>query len=107
GFVALGTTGEPSSLDELEQQAVLTTLLEAAGRTPVIAGVAGHQTKALRERGLRLNELPLAGLLVPAPYYVRPAQAGVTAHFTMLADLSAHPLVIYDIPYRTGVRIEL
>ncbi|GAB3255418.1 4-hydroxy-tetrahydrodipicolinate synthase family protein [Chitinimonas naiadis] len=107
GFVALGTTGEPSSLDEAEQDAVLATVLAAAAGKPVVAGLAGNNLAALQHRLTYLNTLPLAGLLVPAPYYVRPAQAGIAQFFIGLADASAHPLVIYDIPYRTGVRLEI
>lgn len=108
GVVALGTTGEPSSLDPGEQDAVLATTLDAAGRAlPVIVGVSGNNAHGMRERVLRLNALPLAGVLISAPYYVRPSQAGIAAHFTMLADTSEHPVVLYDIPARTGVRIEL
>lgn len=107
GVVALGTTGEPAALSYEEQDAVIATVLEAAGGLPVVAGAAGNQTAALHERVRQLNALPLAGLLVPAPYYIRPAQAGLVAHFTGVADLSEHPVLIYNIPYRTGVRIEL
>ncbi|BCZ79828.1 4-hydroxy-tetrahydrodipicolinate synthase [Paraburkholderia terrae] len=108
GVVALGTTGEPSSLEPGEQEAVLATTLDAAdGALPVIVGVSGNNARAVRERVLRLNALPLAGVLISAPYYVRPSQAGIAAHFTMLADASEHPVVMYDIPARTGVRIEL
>ncbi|MEX3975341.1 4-hydroxy-tetrahydrodipicolinate synthase [Paraburkholderia caribensis] len=108
GVVALGTTGEPSSLEPGEQEAVLATTLDAAGGAlPVIAGVSGNNPRAVRERVSRLNALPLAGVLISAPYYVRPSQAGIAAHFTMLADASEHPVVMYDIPARTGVRIEL
>ena len=108
GLVALGTTGEPSSLDAAEQEAVLATTLDAAGGAlPVIVGVSGNNARSMRERVLRLNALPLAGLLISAPYYVRPSQAGIADHFTMLADASEHPVVLYDIPARTGIRIEL
>lgn len=107
GFVALGTTGEPSSLDYGEQAEVLTTILDEAAHLPVVVGLAGNNAVELRERALRLNELPIAGLLVPAPYYVRPSQAGLIGHFTTLADTSAVPLLVYDIPYRTGVRLDL
>ncbi|CAG9201112.1 4-hydroxy-tetrahydrodipicolinate synthase [Paraburkholderia sabiae] len=108
GVVALGTTGEPSSLDAAEQEAVLATTLDAAGGAlPVIVGVSGNNARSMRERVLRLNALPLAGLLISAPYYVRPSQAGIADHFTMLADASEHPVVLYDIPARTGIRIEL
>jgi len=108
GVVALGTTGEPSSLDEAEQDAVLSTTLDAArGTLPVVVGVSGNNARDVRERVLQLNALPLAGLLVSAPYYVRPSQAGVAAHFEAVAQASKHAVIVYDIPARTGVRVEL
>lgn len=107
GFVALGSTGEPAALSRDEQDAVLATVLREARGMPVVAGVAGNQTAQLLERVRWLNALPLAGILMSAPYYVRPSQAGLVAHFTTLADASEKPVLLYDIPYRTGVRIEL
>jgi 4-hydroxy-tetrahydrodipicolinate synthase len=107
GLVALGTTGEPSALSEAESAEVLATILDAARGLPVVAGLAGNQTARLVERVARLNDMPVAGILVSAPYYIRPSQAGLIDHFTQLADASAKPVVLYDIPYRTGVRIEL
>lgn len=107
GLVALGTTGEPSSLNAAEQDAVLDTVLDAASGTPVLVGAAGNHSGHLRDAVARLSDRPVAGILTPAPYYVRPSQAGLIDHFTRLADASTKPLVIYDIPYRTGVPIEL
>jgi 4-hydroxy-tetrahydrodipicolinate synthase len=108
GLVALGTTGEPSSLDASEQEAVLATIFDTAeGRLPVVVGLAGNHAPTLLSRARQLGALPIAGLLVPAPYYVRPSQAGIQDHFTRLADASAVPLVVYDIPMRTGVAIAL
>jgi 4-hydroxy-tetrahydrodipicolinate synthase len=107
GFAALGTTGEPASLSYEEQDAVLATILRAAEGLPVIAGVAGNQTVAVRERVSRLSDLSIDGVMVTAPYYIRPPQAGIVDYFSTMADASAKPIVIYDIPYRTGVRIEL
>jgi 4-hydroxy-tetrahydrodipicolinate synthase len=107
GFVALGTTGEPAALDAAEQDAVLATILAAAGDVPVLAGVSGNHAASLRERIAQLNAQPVAGVLISAPYYIRPSQAGLIDHFLALADLSSKPVVIYDIPSRTGVRIEL
>ncbi|MFM0055064.1 4-hydroxy-tetrahydrodipicolinate synthase [Paraburkholderia phytofirmans] len=117
GLVALGTTGEPAALDAAEQDAVLATILDEAhsaahlardGRAlPVVAGVSGNHTASMRERIGQLNALPLAGVLMAAPYYIRPSQAGIVAHFMALADASEKPVVLYDIPYRTGVRLEL
>lgn len=117
GLVALGTTGEPAALDAAEQDAVLATILDEAqaaareaqdGRAlPVVVGVSGNHTASMRERIEQLNPLPIAGVLMAAPYYIRPSQAGIVDHFTALADASEKPVVLYDIPYRTGVRLEL
>ena len=109
GIVALGTTGEPSALDAAEQDAVLATILEAArdAPLPVVVGVSGNNTASMRERIQELNSLPIAGVLMAAPYYVRPSQAGIVSHFMALADASDKPVVLYDIPQRTGVRLEL
>src|ERR1700744_5170800 len=129
GLVALGTTGEPATLDAAEQDAVLATILDAAqpvgGATgtatgsggvadasppralPVVVGVSGNHTASMLARIEHLNSLPLAGLLIAAPYYIRPAQQGIVAHFNALADASAHPVVLYDNPQRTGGRLDL
>jgi 4-hydroxy-tetrahydrodipicolinate synthase len=107
GLVALGTTGEAASLSEAEQDAVLDTVLTAADDLPVIAGLAGNHVGQLQQRLRAMNRLPLAGVLSPAPAYVRPSQAGLIEHFTRLADACAQPLVLYDIPYRTGVNLAL
>ncbi|WCM22652.1 4-hydroxy-tetrahydrodipicolinate synthase [Paraburkholderia bryophila] len=119
GLCALGTTGEPATLDAAEQDAVLATILDevqtharthAAERRqplPVLVGVSGNHTASMLERIGQLNPLPIAGVLMAAPYYIRPSQAGIVGHFTALADASDKPVVLYDIPYRTGVRLEL
>jgi len=107
GFVALGTTGEPAALDAHEQDAVLATVLAAAGALPVVVGVGGSRTAAVCERIAALDALPIAGVLAAAPYYIRPSQAGLVGHFAALADASRRPLILYDIPQRTGVRLEL
>jgi 4-hydroxy-tetrahydrodipicolinate synthase len=113
GLVALGTTGEPAALEAAEQDAVLATILDAAQcgshatRLPVMVGVSGNQTASMRERIAQLNSLPIAAVLIAAPYYIRPSQAGIVGHFSALADASEKPVVLYDIPYRTGVRLEL
>jgi len=106
GFVACGSTGEAAALDEDEQLAVLDTVLEAAGGLPVMMGVAGSNARQAQARVRRLAARPLAGVLASAPAYVRPAQAGLIDYFHMLADAAAAPLVLYDIPYRTGVKLE-
>lgn len=106
GFVVCGSTGEAACLSDAEQQAVLRTVLDAAVGLPVLMGVSGAATQAVRDKMLRFAELPLAGFLVSAPSYIRPSQAGIAQHFNTLADASPLPLLLYDIPSRTGVRIE-
>lgn len=107
GLVALGSTGEAAALSDAEQDAVLATVLDAAEGLPVIAGLAGNHVGHLHERLQHLNTLPLHAVLSPAPYYVRPSQAGLVRHFQDLADRSQAPVVLYDNPYRTGVALDL
>lgn len=107
GFVACGSTGEAAALDEAEQLAVLDTVLHAAGGLPTVMGLSGYHLPHTLAWVKTLATHPLAGLLVPAPHYIRPSQAGLLQWFHAIADASALPLIVYDIPYRTGVRMEL
>lgn len=70
-----------------------------------LSGCHLPDTRAWVQRLAALDVPPLAGVLVPAPHYVRPAQNGLRAWFTELADASAMPLIVYDIPYRTGATL--
>lgn len=106
GFVVCGTTGEAAALSQAEQLAVLDAVLQRVPAERVIMGLAGNQLSALLDLQREIQRRPLAGLLVPAPYYIRPSQAGLEHFFTTLADAAEVPLVLYDIPYRTGIRIE-
>ena len=107
GFVACGSTGEAAALEADEQLAVLDTVLAAAGKLPVVMGVGGYNLK----RALSAIEVaatrPIAALLVAPPCYIRPSQQGVIDWFTTLADVSPVPVILYDIPYRTGVTLAL
>lgn len=107
GFVACGSTGEAAALIKTEQLAVLDTVLQAAGTLPVVMGVSGYHQGQTAAWVRELSKRPIAGLLVPAPHYIRPAQAGLVQWFTALADASDKPLVVYDIPYRTGATLTL
>jgi 4-hydroxy-tetrahydrodipicolinate synthase len=106
GFVACGSTGEAHALDEDEQLAVLDSVLEASSK-PVIMGVGGPNRRAVHAQLAALHSRPLAGLLVPPPYYVRPSQEAIVDYFLDIADAAPCPLVVYNIPYRAGVAIEL
>ncbi len=105
GFVACGSTGEAAALDKAEQLQVLETVLGAAQGLPVVMGLSGYHQGQMLEQVQALAHYPIAGLLVSAPHYIRPAQEGLLHWFRTLADASAAPLLIYDIPYRTGATI--
>ena len=112
GFVACGSTGEAAALDHQEQLAVLQTVLKASPGLPVVMGASGYHLPHLLRWVQTLGEVTeatggtrLAGVLVSAPHYIRPSQAGVLHWFGAIADASAVPLLVYDIPYRTGVSI--
>ena len=105
GFVACGSTGEAAALDKAEQLAVLETVLGATQGLPVVMGLSGYHLGQTVAWVQTLARYPLAGLLVPAPHYIRPGQDGLLHWFRTLADASHVPLVIYDIPYRTGATL--
>jgi len=105
GFVVCGSTGEAAALDETEQLAVLDTVTSAASGLPVVMGLSGYHLGKTIAWVHRLATRPLAGLLVPAPHYIRPSQAGLLTWFRAIADASPAPVLIYDIPYRTGATL--
>ncbi|HAP27161.1 MAG TPA: 4-hydroxy-tetrahydrodipicolinate synthase [Achromobacter sp.] len=106
GLVVCGSTGEAAALDDAEQLAVLDAVLTEAGDLPIVMGLAGNHQGHLLHRLTAFGTRPLAGILAPAPYYVRAGQDGAAAYFRCLADASRFPLVLYDIPYRTGTTLE-
>ena len=105
GFVVCGSTGEAAALDETEQLAALETVQAAAHGLPIVMGLSGYHLGKTLAWVRRLSERPLAALLVPAPHYIRPSQAGLLEWFRAIADASAVPVLVYDIPYRTGATI--
>jgi 4-hydroxy-tetrahydrodipicolinate synthase len=106
GFVPCGSTGEAAALDDDETAAVRDTVLRAAGGLPVLLGLGGNHGPTLLAQLKRHAASGVRGYLVAPPPYVRPPQAGLRAWYLALAEASALPLLLYDIPYRTGVRIE-
>jgi len=106
GLVVCGTTGEAAALSHDEQLEVLDAVLQWAPSQQVIMGLAGNNQRELLAFLQAVQRRPVAGVLVPAPYYVRPSQAGLESFFGTVADAASVPVVLYDIPYRTGVRIE-
>lgn len=106
GLVVCGTTAEAAALSKHEQLAVLDAVLELVPGERVVMGLAGNNMTELLHFQGEILKRPVAGLLVPSPYYIRPSQAGLEAFFKTVADASSVPLILYDIPYRTGVAFE-
>jgi 4-hydroxy-tetrahydrodipicolinate synthase len=107
GFIVCGTTGEPATMTEEEQLSVLDTVLEASeGRRPVVMGLSSNDTRDALRQLERIQHRAISGVLAVTPYYTRPSQAGLLAHFRTLAQATELPLLLYNIPYRTGVNIE-
>jgi len=106
-LVPCGTTGEASTLSNDEHHRVIEVCIEqAAGRVPVIAGCGSNDTRnALLHMNFSSNAGAAAGLCV-APYYNRPSQAGLIAHFSFLAEGSDLPIVLYNVPSRTVTDIK-
>ncbi len=106
GIMACTTTGEASALSRAEQLAVLDAVLQWVPANRVVMGLAGGNQSELLQFQRDVLQRPVAGLLVPAPSYIRPSQAGLEAFFRTVADASSVPIILYDIPYRTGATFE-
>ena len=107
GLVVSGTTGESPTTSDVEKDTLLRAVIDAVGdRAHVIAGVGTYDTAHTIESARAAQQAGAAGLLVVTPYYNRPPQSGLLAHFTAVADATDLPVMLYDIPVRTGVPIE-
>ncbi|MEK6349798.1 MAG: 4-hydroxy-tetrahydrodipicolinate synthase [Burkholderia sp.] len=107
GFVACATTGEGALLDAAEQADVFATLRAAAPCLPIVLGLSHSATQGAVARARELAELAPDGLLVTPPTYVRPTQDGIRRHFEAVVQAADLPVLVYNIPYRTGVNVEL
>ncbi len=106
GLVPCGTTGESPTLTEAEWEAVVEATVKTANhRVPVIVGSGTNSTEKSVKLTKRAKELGADGALVVAPYYNKPTQEGLYRHFRTIADQVDIPIVIYNIPGRTGVNI--
>ncbi|NCP12191.1 MAG: 4-hydroxy-tetrahydrodipicolinate synthase [Sphingomonadales bacterium] len=101
-LVPCGTTGEAPTLDMDEHHRVIALCVDqAAGRVPVIAGCGSNDTRTAREHMRRAKAAGADAALVVVPYYNRPSQDGIVAHFRALADAGDLPIVVYNVPART------
>jgi 4-hydroxy-tetrahydrodipicolinate synthase len=106
GLVVSGTTGESPTTTDEEKVELLRVVLDAVGdRATVVAGVGTNDTRHTIEGARAAAEAGAHGLLVVTPYYNKPPQAGVLAHFTAVADATDLPVMLYDIPGRTATKI--
>ncbi|MER6092182.1 4-hydroxy-tetrahydrodipicolinate synthase [Streptomyces bluensis] len=107
GLVLSGTTGESPTTSDTEKAELVRAVREAVGaRAHIVAGVGTADTRHTVELALAAEKAGADGLLAVTPYYSRPPQDAVEAHFRELADACGLPLALYDIPGRTGTRIE-
>ena len=107
-LIPCGTTGEASTLSEAEMLRVVEAVVETtAGRVPVFAGCTHNSTSEAVARAKTLAKIPgLTGLLTANPYYNRPGQEGQYQHFRAIAEAAGLPILLYNIPSRTGVNLE-
>ena len=105
-IVALGTTSEAATMTESERAAVQEFIVETvADRVPIMLGLGGNNTLAVTDTINRTNFDGIAGILSVAPYYNKPNQRGLIAHYRSVAEASPVPVVMYNVPGRTGVNI--
>jgi 4-hydroxy-tetrahydrodipicolinate synthase len=108
GLVVFGTTGESPTISDGEQHAVLEAVMDAVGdRATVIAGVGTNDTAHSIEKAQSAERLGVHGLLAVTPYYNKPPQEGLFRHFTAIADSTDLPVMLYDIPPRSSIPIEV
>jgi 4-hydroxy-tetrahydrodipicolinate synthase len=106
GLILAATTGEGLTLEEDECERLVALSAEAvAGRRPLFLGLCGSDTRKLCKTLAERANWPVEGYLIACPYYTRPSQEGLYRHFRALAEATDRPILIYNIPYRTGVNL--
>jgi 4-hydroxy-tetrahydrodipicolinate synthase len=105
--VPCGTTGEAPTLSRDERDAVVSITVEVVdGRIPVLAGVGGYDTAEVASLARAAERLGVQGLLSVTPYYNKPTQEGLFQHYTTIAGRTALPIIVYNVPGRTGCNVE-
>ena len=107
-LVPCGTTGESPTLSDTERQRVVEIVVdEAAGRIPVLAGAGGYNTREVIGLAREMERVGASGLLSVAPYYNKPSPEGMYQHFWSMAESTALPVIVYNVPGRTGCNIDV
>jgi 4-hydroxy-tetrahydrodipicolinate synthase len=102
-----GTTGEAPTLSDTEKMRVVQLVVdEAAGRVPVLAGAGGYDTREVIHLAREYERIGVDGILSVTPYYNKPTQEGLFQHYKAIADSTSLPIVLYNVPGRTGVNLE-
>lgn len=105
-IVALGTTSETTTMTDTERHALKDFIIETvAGRCPIMLGMGGNNTLAVTDAIANTNFDGISGILSIAPYYNKPTQRGLAQHFKQIAESSPVPVILYNVPGRTGVNI--
>jgi 4-hydroxy-tetrahydrodipicolinate synthase len=105
-LIVCGTTGEASTMTKEEKLAAIEFVVkQAAGRVPVIAGTGTNNTASAIENSMEACDLGVNGLLVVTPYYNKCSDAGLIKHYMSIADASDEPVIVYNVPGRTGVNV--
>lgn len=106
-LVALGTTAETSTLSEEEKTEVVAYIKQrAAGRIPVVVGMGGNDTRAMIKKMESFDSTGISGFLIVTPYYNKPNQEGLYRHYMELAAHTPVPIILYNVPTRTGINME-
>src|SRR5437764_1116414 len=106
-LVPCGTTGEVPTLTDAEQIRVVELVVaEAAGRVPVLAGAGGYNTREVIDAARRMRAAGADGILSVTPYYNKPTPEGLFQHYSAIADAVDLPIVIYNVPSRTGCNVD-
>ena len=107
-LVPCGTTGESPTLSQEERVRIVELVVdEAAGRVPVLAGAGGYDTKEVIHVGRRMREVGASGLLSVTPYYNKPTPEGLYQHYSAIAAAVPLPIIVYNVPGRTGVNVDV
>lgn len=107
-LVPCGTTGETPTLDAAERERIVEAVVaESGGRVPVLAGAGGYDTREVVESAKRMHAAGADGLLSVTPYYNKPTPDGLVAHYQAIADATPLPLIVYNVPGRTGVNLDV
>ncbi|MBR3286267.1 MAG: 4-hydroxy-tetrahydrodipicolinate synthase [Bacteroidales bacterium] len=105
-LVVLGTTGEAATLSYAEKDAILKTVIDTnAGRVPIVLGLGGNETKEILDLLETTPFADLAAILSVTPYYNKPTQRGLIAHYSVIAEHCPIPVILYNIPGRSGINM--